>query len=62
MNDVSALKVQLAATEEAIYVEYQSRFKYDPHSRPDPDVGRLGRLWSHFDFLAEELLLLGVEA
>lgn len=54
-NEVQAVKVQLAAVEEAIFQEYQGRFKQNPAARPRPDVGRLGSLWSHFDFLEWEL-------
>lgn len=54
-NEVQAVKVQLAAVEEAIFQEYQGRFKQDPTARPRPDVGRLGSLWSHFNFLVWEL-------
>lgn len=53
------MKVQLAAVEEAIFREYQGRFKQDPSARPRPDVGRLGSLWGHFDFLVCELEQLG---
>jgi len=55
MSNIKQLKTQLAAVEEEIYREYQERHKQDPVSRPRPDVGRLGVLWSHLDFLSYEI-------
>lgn len=42
MNDANALKVQLAATERAIYDTYQRFHHQDPTLRPK-EAGQLGR-------------------
>lgn len=55
VNSRKALEVQLKALDEEIFKEYQDRYKQDPFSRPRPDVGRLGQLWSHWDFVNWEL-------
>lgn len=58
MSDVQALKVQLAATEQAIYETYQRFHHQDPALRPK-EAGHLGMLWTVFDQCVFELAELG---
>ncbi len=60
MNNVQALRVQLAATEQAIYDTYQRFHHQDPTLRPK-EAGQLGALWNIHDQVVFELQEQGVQ-